>query len=283
MSTLTATLDALAGHAWAHTYTIVLAMEAKEVGAAHKAGQLQEQFGCSFHSIVFTLHSHEPGEMPGKASNVNSAVRQFYHMVTGDRSSYMLTVMDAGACVRGCLRVRGWRRAAAAGGHAGSSSAARCAGCLPCSLLRVCALLPVAAAASADALVPFEYVQQLESSSSTAPNAGSNVYAAPVLFEQDSSAVPGIVRATDYMWSALAAQNLNSWFGVGFPISNYRCVCVLVGVCVCVCVCVVAVQQLHGQACVRGCGALRPQSPTRVLPVPHDTATPPHTNTSPTA
>lgn len=36
--------------------------------------------------------------------------------------------------------------------------------------------------------------------------------------------MPGIVRATDYMWSALAAQNLNSWFGVGFPISNYRCV-----------------------------------------------------------
>jgi len=29
--------------------------------------------------------------------------------------------------------------------------------------------------------------------------------------------VPGIVRATDYMWSGLAAQNLNSWFGVGLP------------------------------------------------------------------
>jgi hypothetical protein len=96
MGTLSATLEALACHAWAHTYTILLAMESKEVGAAHKAGQLQEQFGCSFHSIVFTLHVLDPSEMPGKASNVNSSVRQFYHMVTGDRSSYMLTIMDAG-------------------------------------------------------------------------------------------------------------------------------------------------------------------------------------------
>lgn len=71
--------------------------------------------------------------------------------------------------------------------------------------------------------MPFEYVQQLESVSSGAAHPGGNVYAAPVLFEQDASNVPGIVRATDYMWSALAAQNLNSWFGVGFPISNYRC------------------------------------------------------------
>ncbi len=71
---------------------------ALQVGAAHKAGQLQEQFGCSFHSIVFTLHVLDPAEMPGKASNVNSAVRQFYHMVTGDHGSYMMTIMDAGAC-----------------------------------------------------------------------------------------------------------------------------------------------------------------------------------------
>ncbi|KAF8057863.1 hypothetical protein HT031_005809 [Scenedesmus sp. PABB004] len=167
MATLTATLEQLAGHAWASSYTILLAMESKEVGAAHKAGQLQEQFGCSFASIVFTLHVLDPAEMPGKASNVNSAVRQFYHMAPGDRAAYMLTIIDA------------------------------------------------------DALVPFEYVQQLESASAAQPNPGGNVYAAPVLFEQDNSGVPGIVRATDYMWSALAAQNLSSWFEVGFPISNY--------------------------------------------------------------
>eukprot|EP00882_Tetradesmus_deserticola_P002372 GHRQ01002530.1.p1 GENE.GHRQ01002530.1~~GHRQ01002530.1.p1 ORF type:complete len:629 (+),score=316.28 GHRQ01002530.1:555-2441(+) len=167
MSTLTATLDALASHSWAHTYTIVLAMESKELGAAQKAGQLHEQFGCTFASMVFTLHVLDAAEMPGKASNVNSAVRQFYDMISGDRSSYMLTIIDA------------------------------------------------------DALVPFEYVNQLENVSAAAANPGMHIYAAPVLFEQDNSGVPGIVRATDYMWSALAAQNLNSWFGVGFPISNY--------------------------------------------------------------
>jgi hypothetical protein len=75
----------------------------------------------------------------------------------------------------------------------------------------------------ADALVPFEYVQQLESVSNAAPNPGVHIYAAPVLFEQDASAVPGIVRATDYMWGTLAMQNLNGWTGIGFPISNYRC------------------------------------------------------------
>jgi hypothetical protein len=74
-----------------------------------------------------------------------------------------------------------------------------------------------------DALVPFEYINQLENTSAAATNPGVHIYAAPVLFEQDNSGVPGIVRATDYMWSGLAAQNLNSWFGVGFPISNYRC------------------------------------------------------------
>jgi hypothetical protein len=98
MATLTATLEQLASHPWASSYTVLLAMESKEAGAAAKAGQLQETYGCSFHSILFTLHVLDPSEMPGKASNVNASVRQFYHMATGDRSSYMLTVMDAGVC-----------------------------------------------------------------------------------------------------------------------------------------------------------------------------------------
>lgn len=113
MATLTATLEQLASHPWASSYTVLLAMESKEAGAAAKAGQLQETYGCSFHSILFTLHVLDPSEMPGKASNVNASVRQFYHMATGDRSSYMLTVMDAGVCAvcvcvchaRGCCGV----------------------------------------------------------------------------------------------------------------------------------------------------------------------------------
>jgi hypothetical protein len=75
----------------------------------------------------------------------------------------------------------------------------------------------------ADALVPFLYIQQLELVSSAQSNPACNVYAGPVLFEQDSSGVPAMVRVTDYMWSGMALQNLNNWTGIGFPISNYRC------------------------------------------------------------
>jgi hypothetical protein len=47
------------------------------------------------------------------------------------------------------------------------------------------------------------------------------VYAGPVMFEQNAADVPAMVRVTDYMWAAFAHQNLNSFCGVGFPISNY--------------------------------------------------------------
>jgi hypothetical protein len=114
MGTLSATIEQLASHGWSQTYTILLAMESKEAGAVQKAEQLQEQFGCSFHSIVYTLHVLDPSEMPGKASNVNAAVRQYYQMVTGDRSSYMLTIMDAGEgvllLVSVCQSARVWGR-----------------------------------------------------------------------------------------------------------------------------------------------------------------------------
>jgi hypothetical protein len=73
-----------------------------------------------------------------------------------------------------------------------------------------------------DALVPQQYIQQLEAVSAAQPIPAGNMYAGPVLFEQDNSGIPAIVRVTDYMWSAMAMQNLNSWTGIGFPISNYR-------------------------------------------------------------
>ena len=145
-------------------------MEAKEAYAEQKAAQLQEQYCLRFKSILFTLHSLDPAhEMPGKASNVNAAVRQFAATVPpADRARYMLTVMDA------------------------------------------------------DALVPPAYVTQLEATTAgLGAAAAGNVYAAPVLFEQNGGAVPSLVRVTDYTWGALAMQNLNTWMGVGFPISNY--------------------------------------------------------------
>ena len=170
LAVLCATLDRLASHRHASHYIILLAMEEKEAYAEQKAAQLQEQYCLRFKAILFTLHSLDPAhEMPGKASNVNSAVRQFAATVPpSERSRYMLTIMDA------------------------------------------------------DALVPPAYVAQLESKTAgLGSSAADNIYAAPVLFEQNGHIVPSLVRVTDYTWGALAMQNLNNWSGVGFPISNY--------------------------------------------------------------
>jgi hypothetical protein len=170
LAVLCATLDRLASHRHASHYTILLAMEEKEAYAEQKAAQLQEQYCLRFKAILFTLHSLDPvHEMPGKASNVNAAVRQFSATIPpSERSRYMLTIMDA------------------------------------------------------DALVPPAYVAQIEATTaSIGPGAEGNIYAAPVLFEQNGAAVPSLVRVTDYTWGALAMQNLNNWSGTGFPISNY--------------------------------------------------------------
>jgi hypothetical protein len=170
LAVLCATLDRLAAHRHASHYTILLAMEEKEAYAEQKAAQLQEQYCLRFKAILFTLHSLDPvTEMPGKASNVNAAVRQFSATVPpSERSRYMLTIMDA------------------------------------------------------DALVPPAYVAQIEATTATLGAAAvDNIYAAPVLFEQNGHAVPSLVRVTDYTWGALAMQNLNNWSGCGFPISNY--------------------------------------------------------------
>jgi len=101
MQVLRATLDRLAAHRHASHYTILLAMEEKEAEAEQKASQLQEQYCLRFKAILFTLHTLDPvTEMPGKASNVNAAVRQFAATVPPtERARYMLTIMDADALV----------------------------------------------------------------------------------------------------------------------------------------------------------------------------------------
>jgi hypothetical protein len=99
IETLSATLSQLASHPTAGSYTIVLAMEAKEAEGLEKVSQLQSAFEGCFKCIVSTMHTMLHGEMPGKASNVNAAVRQFYPLAKGDKDSYMLTVIDADARV----------------------------------------------------------------------------------------------------------------------------------------------------------------------------------------
>jgi hypothetical protein len=166
LETLSATLGQLASHPAASSYTVVLAMEANEAGAVNKARKMQESFQSCFRSVVHTVHTMQQGEMPGKASNVNAAVRQFYPLAKGDKDSYMLTVIDA------------------------------------------------------DALVPHLYIQELDAKAAQVSSTYA-VYAGPVMFEQNTADVPAMVRVTDYMWAAFAHQNLNSFCGVGFPISNY--------------------------------------------------------------
>lgn len=97
---LDAMLAQLATHEMAKQYTLLLAMEARENGAYEKAKRLQNSFGGAFKSILIHLHHLQPGGMPGKAANVDAAVRTFYKVhAVGDRRAYMLTICDADARV----------------------------------------------------------------------------------------------------------------------------------------------------------------------------------------
>jgi hypothetical protein len=47
-------------------------------------------------AVIYSLHEAAKGEMPGKASNVNAAVRNFVGHLCTDASTVMLTIIDAG-------------------------------------------------------------------------------------------------------------------------------------------------------------------------------------------
>jgi hypothetical protein len=65
MDTLTATLDQLASHPWATSYTILLAMEAKEAGAARKAQHLVKAYSHCFQVSVAAFGSCWGGGVGG--------------------------------------------------------------------------------------------------------------------------------------------------------------------------------------------------------------------------
>ena len=73
----------------------------------------------------------------------------------------------------------------------------------------------------ADAHVPPQYVTGVDAAASTVDDPHTTIYAAPIVFERNFAAVPALTRVHDAMWSAMAAQNLGSSWGLGFPISNY--------------------------------------------------------------
>eukprot|EP00435_Cladocopium_sp_Y103_P060832 s1584_g22.t1 len=106
---LSQTLTSLAQAAGAHSFHVVLAMEAREGDpAVEKAKMLSQNFGKHFASLTSTWHPanlrqvHMDGswdpEIPGKASNLKQAVNDVYRdlMKDGkDASSLLLTVADA--------------------------------------------------------------------------------------------------------------------------------------------------------------------------------------------
>ncbi|BDA40466.1 hypothetical protein COCOBI_01-1190 [Coccomyxa sp. Obi] len=171
MSLLKSTLQALAEHKTAsERYLVVLAMEATEDGHEAKALKLAEEYKGGFQHIMWTSHRQQPGEMRGKASNVDWAARGAlleFRLMGLDTERILVTNMDA------------------------------------------------------DAQVPALYVEEVDRAAAAAEDPHALVYAAPILFERNAYDVPVFTRVHDFMWSAMAMQNLASPMQLGFPISNY--------------------------------------------------------------
>lgn len=160
LSVLRNTLQTLASHTHAKTYTIVLAMENKEAEHETKAASLTEEFRQCFDKVLSTAHATASHEMPGKSSNVNHAVRQVSTQLESDA---ILTILDA------------------------------------------------------DAEVCEKYVTELDKIANM-----RDIFAAPILFDMNTESTPFIVCVNDYMWAAMAIQNMSPFAGVvGFPMSAY--------------------------------------------------------------
>jgi len=77
---------------------VVLAMEAKEEGAAEKAKLLQREFDARLGGIFYTLHpSGIPGEVPGKSANEAWAGR-WAHEYFVQRMGYELSALTITSC-----------------------------------------------------------------------------------------------------------------------------------------------------------------------------------------
>jgi hypothetical protein len=78
--------------------TVVLAMEAREADAFNKASQLRDEFAPHFERILITQHPYGvEGELAGKSSNTNYAIRQASIEVLRHHpaENIIVTVMDA--------------------------------------------------------------------------------------------------------------------------------------------------------------------------------------------
>lgn len=99
-ATLRRTLSTLAAQRDARrALVIVLAMEARDTMARVTARQMNAEFSTKFRSLHTTLHSLRAGEVAGKSSNENWAVRcakrQLVDVEGVDSSAVVVTVCDA--------------------------------------------------------------------------------------------------------------------------------------------------------------------------------------------
>eukprot|EP00667_Euglena_gracilis_P003262 EG_transcript_3271 len=94
---LSETLTVLANHPTAAMrYGVLLAMEGKEAGAEEKVAALRDAFRGQFRWLGHSVHPLQQGEMPGKGSNLNFAVRELAQEWTlANPADTMLTVLDA--------------------------------------------------------------------------------------------------------------------------------------------------------------------------------------------
>lgn len=97
---LSRSLDNLARSRMASQMTVVLAMEAREIGWLRKAQTLEQQFAGSFAHFFVTSHPDGlPGETRSKAANLTWAVRRVRHKLVDqlryDPDTIVVTTMDA--------------------------------------------------------------------------------------------------------------------------------------------------------------------------------------------
>ena len=181
---LRSTLGRLAAHPGAPTrYLVTLAMEAGEGGAAAKAAELVAEFGGG------TAGSSAPSS---SSSFLDLSWTLHPRGVPGESPGK-----------------------ASNANHGARAAVERAAGLgFPAARVMVTCM-------DADAHVPPLYVALVDAAAAAADDPHARVYAAPIVFERNAAAVPALTRVHDAMWSAMAAQNLGSSLGLGFPISNY--------------------------------------------------------------
>jgi hypothetical protein len=79
--------------------SVVLACEERDAGAFQTFERLKDEFTSSFAEFTCSLHQLQPGEVAGKSSNENCAVRGVYKRLVDERGldpfSVLITIVDA--------------------------------------------------------------------------------------------------------------------------------------------------------------------------------------------